>query len=119
MTFEEMERTMEFILKQQAQFAADIQILRETQKETAKTLDELAKAQQRGEDRMTQVESVILRLLDVVEKVVQTQAHTDQRLAETDERLTQKMAETDERLNALINVVERYISERRNGKPES
>lgn len=108
MTFEEMERTMEFILKQQAQFAADIQILRETQSETAKTQAELAKAQQRGEERTTQIEGIILRLVGVVETVVEAQARTDQRLADTDERL-----------NALINVVERYISERHNGKSES
>ncbi len=33
--------------------------------------------------------------------------------------LTAAQARTDERLNTLINVVERYISEGRNGKPRS
>ncbi|HEY0545251.1 MAG TPA: hypothetical protein VGC91_07755 [Pyrinomonadaceae bacterium] len=100
MTNEEMQRAMDFIIQQQAQFASDIQELRESQKE-------LFQAQQRGEERTTQIEVAILRLVGVVERVVETQARTDQ-----------KLAETDERLNSLINVVERYISERRNGKSE-
>jgi C4-type Zn-finger protein len=101
MTNEEMQRTMEFIVQQQAQFSVDIQELRE--------------AQVRGEERVTRMEGVILRLVDVVEKVVEVQARTDQKLVEVDERLSQKLAETDERLNTLITVVERYISEGRNG----
>jgi predicted nucleic acid-binding Zn-ribbon protein len=109
MTNEEMQRAMDFIIQQQAQFATDIQELRESQKE-------LVKIQLRGEERMERMEGVILRLFDVVEKVVDAQGRTDQKLAETDERLSQKLAETDERLNTLITVVERYISERRNGK---
>ena len=36
MTGEEMERTIEFILKQQAQFNADIEILKEMQAETSR-----------------------------------------------------------------------------------
>ena len=37
------------------------------------------------------------------------------RLADSQARTDAKMAETDERLNILVNTVERYISERRNG----
>jgi hypothetical protein len=112
MSNEEMQRTMEFILRQQAQFSVDIQELRGTQ--------------QRGEERMTRMEGVIMRLVDVVEKVVEAQARTDQKIAEVDERLSQKLAdlsqklaETDERLNTLITVVERYISEKHNGNQKN
>jgi hypothetical protein len=43
---------------------------------------------------------------------------TDNREAQAraDERLSEAQARTDERLNALIDTVERYISEGRNGK---
>ena len=50
-----------------------------------------------------------------------TQAQADARLAELAEqqkRTDAVLAETGERLNIFINVVERYISERRNGHGE-
>ena len=39
-------------------------------------------------------------------------------LTEAQKRTDAKLAETDERLNIFINVVERYISERRNGQAQ-
>ncbi len=43
-------------------------------------------------------------------------AQTQRQSTETQTRTLQQLAETDERLNAFINVLERYISEGRNGK---
>jgi hypothetical protein len=107
-----IERKMEFIIEQQAQFAVDIQLLRESQAELVKTQaeiikshSEMIKAQERGEDRMTRMEDVVLRLAGVVEKVVEVQGQT-----------MKTVTETDERLNNLITIVERFISESRNGK---
>ncbi len=48
-------------------------------------------------------------------ELAEAQQRTDAQLAETNAQL----AETDERLNVFITVVERYISERRNGKEQS
>jgi chromosome segregation ATPase len=45
-------------------------------------------------------------------ELTKAQARTESSLAETNERL----AETNERLNSLINVVERFISERHGGE---
>ena len=77
MTEEEMKRTMDFILEQQAQ--------------TNATIDRLSEKVDRNAEG-------IAGLLAIAE------IHDRQ------------MKETDERLNALINTVERYIGEGRNGK---
>ena len=66
MTQEEMERTMQFILQQQAQFAANMQQLAERQRETG--------------ERMTKIENVVLRLANA-------QVEANERHKETEERL--------------------------------
>ena len=113
MTNEEMQKTMEFIVEQQAQTFAKI--------------DALAEAQGAANDRWTRTEEGIRSLLTIAEihereiadqgKQIASQgeqiaAHTQQILG-----LGQATRNTDERLNVLINIVERQISEGRNGKP--
>ena len=102
------QRNVDFILQQQAQFAADMQQLRETQ----------ARSEIRWERTEGSVRS-LLALAQIHEREITTgaaalaeaQTRTDRQMRETDERFR----ETDERLNALVNTVERIISERRNG----
>ena len=100
MTEEEMQKKMEFILEQQAQFAVNIETLREAQQRTETSLAQVAAAQvqmARSQAHMNEVVAV---------------------MAEAQERTDRKLAETDDRLNTLINVVERHISEGHNGKPK-
>ncbi len=98
MTNEEMQKAMEFIVEQQAQSGAKI--------------DALAEAQQRAEERWTRTEEGIRALLAVTEMHErEIQANTQQILS-----LGETTRATDERLNSLINVVERQISDGRNGK---
>ena len=52
------------------------------------------------------------RLLEAQAELAKAQAELAKAQARTDEQ----MAETNQKLNALIDTVERYISERRNGK---
>jgi 3'-phosphoadenosine 5'-phosphosulfate (PAPS) 3'-phosphatase len=118
MTEEEMQQKMEFIIEQQAQFTVNIDLLREN-------INRLSEAQQLTETRVAEVATAQAQaaraqahMNEVVTVMAESQQRTDQKLAETDERLNTKLAETDERLNTLINVVERYISEGRNGKPQ-
>ncbi len=99
MTNEEMQRAMDFIVEQQAQSTAKI--------------DALADAQKRAEERWTRTEEGIRALLAIAEvHEKEIQANTQQILS-----LGQTTRATDDRLNALINVVERQISDGRNGKP--
>jgi len=77
MTSEEMQKTMAFILEQQAQLTA--------------TVGKLSEKVDRTADSVT----ALLAIAEIHER---------------------EITETDERMNALINTVERIVSEGRNGK---
>ena len=98
MTGEEMERTMAFIIEQQAQFHSNMAEINST----------MARLTERT-DRNAAGITALLAIAEMHEREITTHEReiTDYRQAQ---------ARTDERLNALINTVERYISERRNGK---
>jgi DNA-binding protein H-NS len=116
MTEEERQRQMDFIIAQQAQFAANQQMAEERQR--------MAEERQRmAEERIARVDErwasteegirALLAIAEIHEREIMTISETaSQNARATDERLRA----TDERLNALINVVERIISERRNGQ---
>ena len=98
MTNEEMQRAMEFIVEQEAKSGAKI--------------DALAEAQKSADERWARTEEGIRTLLAIAElHEREIQANTQQILS-----LGETTRATDDRLNALINVVERQISEGRNGK---
>jgi hypothetical protein len=109
------QRTIDFILQQQAQFTADMQQMREAQ----------AEADRRWDQRWGRTEESIRALLSIAEihqqeisSLGEAQAETDRQMRETAERFKEtgeRFKETDEKLNALIDTVERIISERRNG----
>jgi hypothetical protein len=112
MTSEEMQKMMEFILQQQATFTVNLDLLGEkvgrvsdAQRRTEESLAELAAAQ-------AQIARQQAHMNEVVAAIADAQQHTEAKVAE----LAEAQAHTDERLNNLINVVERYFSEGRNGK---
>lgn len=109
---EENQRTMKFILNQQAQFTVDMQQMREAQ----------AQADEKWERRWGRTEDGIRALLEIAEihegeikTLAEVQGAQAEAQAEAQARTDKQMSETDERLNALLNVVERIISEKRNG----
>jgi len=102
MNNEEFERKMTFIVDQQAQFAADIQQMREFQAQTENVVGRLAHATLEG---FKDVNAKINALVDAQIRLNASQAHTDENLARTDENLRN-----------LIAVVDRYFREGRNGK---
>jgi hypothetical protein len=105
MTNEEMQRAMEFTVEQQAQSSAKIDGLGDK-------IEALADIQKRAEERWAGTEEGIRALLAITEMhEKEIRGHTQQILS-----LGETTRATDERLNALINVVERQISESRNGK---
>lgn len=95
MSNEELERKMAFIVEQQAQFASDIQQLREVQVQTERVVARLANATLHG---FEDVNAKIDALVDAQIKLTGAQSHTD------------------ENLNNLIAVVDRYFREGRNGE---
>src|SRR5437867_10843387 len=95
MNNEEFDRKMAFIVEQQAQFAADIQQMRELQAQTENVVGRLAHATLEGSrDVNTKIDSLV----------------------DSQIRLTEAKTHTDENLRNLIAVVDRYFSEGRHGK---
>jgi len=95
MSNEEVDRRIAFIIEQQAQFASDIQQLREAQSELQAT--------------QAQTEQVVARLAHATLegfKDVNTKINS----------LVDSQIRTDENLRNLIAVVDRYFSNGRNGR---
>jgi uncharacterized membrane protein len=106
MTNEEMEKTMHFILEQQAQFAADIGQLRESHAR----LTEATLANTGAIGRLTEAQ---VRTEIQMAVLAQAQARSEVKIAEVAEGL----AEVTERLDAFIVVVEKYITKGNSGRP--
>ena len=102
----ENQRTMKFILEQQAQFTVDMQRMREAQ----------AEADGKWERRWGRTEKGIRSLLAIAELHDQEIKELAKVQAAAQERTDRQMADTDERLNALVNVVERIIGDKRKGE---
>jgi hypothetical protein len=90
-----IEARMNFIIEQQAQFAVDIQLLKDRQADT-----------QRQVDANTQM---MRQLVDVTMSLARHGEETDRRLRE----LAESGVHTDRRLDALIDTVDKLT--RRNG----
>jgi chromosome segregation ATPase len=136
MNNEDIERNMNFIVEQQAQFASDIQLLQESQARTDQVVAHTSQvvAQQaeivgHTAEVVGQLGEVVTRLANVthvgftevnakINALVDAQIRTEEQLARTDEtvaRTEQNVARTEQNLNNLIRVVDRYLSGR-NGK---
>ena len=79
----------------------------------------LREAQVKGESRITRLEGAFVSLYNTVSKLSDTVGEISGsvgELSKAHKELTSAQARTDERLNTLINVIERYISNGRNGR---
>ena len=106
MTNEEMQRAMEFIVEMEAKSSAKIDALAEAQKEAEERWKQADERWARADERWARTEESIRALLSIAEM------HEKEIVT-----LTENGRATDERLNTLINVVERQISDGRDGKP--
>ena len=104
MTTEEMERAIEFVLKQQAQFTIDLGRVGNNLETVVSLLGQVANSQLKMAEAQVRTDARIAELADA-------QKQTAEALTETNEAL----AETNDRLNSLIVVVERYFSNGRRG----
>src|SRR5713226_4299585 len=89
MTFEEMQRTMEFLLQHGAQLDARLE---RTATEMRAADAKLRESDERLRESQATLTAAVLRIADLVED------------------LTEAQKGTDNRLNSLINVVEKYIT---------
>ncbi len=107
-----MERTMSFIVEQQAQTATKLDRLVDTVASLSHKVDRIA-------DKVDRTAGSITNLLAVAEiqaSEIKDIGESIRALAERQRESEERGRRTDERLDALINIVERHVGEGRNGK---
>ncbi|MBA3716280.1 MAG: hypothetical protein H0W76_28140 [Pyrinomonadaceae bacterium] len=95
MTDDEAQRKMDFILEQQAQFAAN---------------------QQKAGERFVQIDKHIAQITDVVGRLATATLNRFDELEHKIAALVDSQLKTEESIQNLTAVVDRYFSEGRNGK---
>ncbi|HSE97327.1 MAG TPA: hypothetical protein VLD57_03585 [Blastocatellia bacterium] len=104
MSSDNTQRQIDFIIEQQARFSEDLARLEQQTSRNTESIGNMV-------DALLSLTRIVEQQADQIGVLIEQGRETDRRLKETD----QKMKDTDGRLNALINVVERYISGQ-NGK---
>ncbi len=94
---QEIQRTIQFIINQQAQFTTDIQQLREVQKEQQGQIRQLA-------DAVIAVTGLMGRVAKAQEEVARQQVESARR-----------HDELEERFNSFVAFMEKYLSDRGDG----
>jgi methyl-accepting chemotaxis protein len=117
MSPEEVQRTMQFLLHQQAQFAAE---LAQHAAESAVSRAQLDAAMSKLSEKTDQIADGLLgltaifgRVVDKVEQLADAQQRTQQQLQETQQQLQethQQLQETDARLGTHIHSVENHLN---------
>ncbi len=103
MNNEEMNKRMEFIVEQQAQFAADIEVMREIQAADERRLKEEMKLLKEQDRKLS---DAVITVVGMVGNLTQAQTRSDESI----KLLTEAQVRTEERLNIFIGVVERHIT---------
>lgn len=117
MSEEERQRQMDFIVEQQAQFTAELQMFREQQQEQWERQQERWKEANESWSETAKGIRALLAIAEIHEREIMEQSG---QIAENSKQIVESRAagrETDERLNVLVNTVERIISGRRGGGP--
>jgi septal ring factor EnvC (AmiA/AmiB activator) len=107
---EKIQRQMDFIIEQQAQFSVDIEKIQQSIGTLESVVTRLANA---SLNRLEENEEKIALLIDA-------QLRTEQKiekLTDSQQKLSESQQTTDERLNAVIFMFEKFIS-RENGNSE-
>ena len=116
MSNDELDRKMEFIIEQQAQFSADIEVMREVHAADTKLLKEeskLAKEQIHSLNEAVHslnagvhsLNAAVTAVVGMVGQLSEAQERTNATMSE----LATAQVRTDERLNILIDVVGRHF----------
>ena len=109
MSNDELNRKMEFIIEQQAQFSADIEVMREVHAADTKLFKEeskLAKEQIHSlNESVHSLNAAVTAVVGMVGQLSEAQERTNAAMFE----LASAQARTEERLNIFINVVERHL----------
>jgi len=105
---DDIQKTIQFILEQQAQFAVNLQKTEERVARLEGNMAEVARAQA----EMAQAQAEMAR---AQVDMARTQTHMNEVVAV----MADTHKHTEEKLDAFIGVLERFISEGRNGKADN
>ncbi len=112
---DKIDRTIEIILQQQAQFYADMQRIQESQERSEK---KLWASQERSEKRIDNLQDAALTLLETAKltsvQISDLSTKVDG-LADKIDKLADAQIDTDGRLNAVIYMAEKFFSNGQNG----
>jgi hypothetical protein len=108
MSPEDIQRTMQFLLLQQTQFAADL----------ARYQDESAAGDARLSTKMDRLADGVIGLTGIVGHLQSSQQLTEQQLRETDARLSEHLKTVESHLDVVIQMFERHLRED-HGRPPS
>lgn len=105
MTPEEMQRAIEFLVDHHAKFAVE--------------MDEIRSAQLRFQLQLGSMGEAVVAVIGMIGRVTEAQIKTDAKVAElvaSQLKTDEELGELAKRMDAFVLVVERYISENRNGR---
>lgn len=111
----EQQRQIDFILEQQAQFAAGMEQLREAQAQAEERWKRTEEKWDRMWERTNGQINAVLAIAEMQTQEINGLAKAQAQSVESQANTDRQMAETTEKLNALIDVVGQLINERRNG----
>ena len=113
MTNGDLDKRIEFIIEQQAQFSADIEVMREVHaadtklhKEETKLVREDAKLMK---EQIRSLNDAVTAVVGMVGRLSEAQERTDATVAQRFAELAAAQERTEERLSIFINVVERHL----------
>src|SRR5712691_7545968 len=109
---DKIKKQMEFMLNQQAQFDVNLGRLEEKHAELQDIVGRLAITTAAGLEALVEAQ---LKTEENISSLTERMERMNDSLTARMTALAEAQAQTDDRLNTLINVVERQISERRNG----
>lgn len=103
----DIERTMEFILNQQAKFAAGMEEMKQEMKQAQVTFrSELAEMQRREDAEHARLRTLIAQLADQVITLARHTGEFEDRVNNSLLALSEAQRHSEEKLNALIAVVD-------------
>jgi hypothetical protein len=110
MSPEDMQRTMQFLLQQQAQFAADSAASQARIDALSGKVDQVASG-------LIGLTSIVGHVVDSVGQLAEVQKRTDEQLRATDARLTKHIDRVESHLNVVIEMFERHLREDHGHRP--
>ena len=109
MSPEEIRRTVQFLLHQQAQFAADL-AASQARFDQAR-FEKLSENAHQVADGVIGLTAIVGHVVDSVSRIAEAQTRTDQQLRATDARLGEHINTVESQLNVVVRMLERHLRE--------